>query len=408
MKKFFIFSLILFCIFFTDGLIMRHSENGIERHYNEHKIYSRLIKSRENGIFSAGGLLGEYLKEYGTPTMNNTMPKQFMDYRNHKDRGYRLYYLQSGSQGLIFSLVDKIAGSPFIFKGVASLLLALILAWWLMWINAEFGSFISWVSFGFIVFNRWLVILGTNLFYLFAFSYLPIVALFWAYKKKIKHIGLIAFITLSLNFLISGFKFLPVLITMPFIPLLFYARKMQRKEAIYRFFQLLRSVLLAFCFTMSILLLQIPTKSKGSENVFDKIASAKKIFEQNIIKRVSVDFDFNYIKLVAPNPIVPHSTKELLQKQLSIVHFDIWGLKIALWGFILLVALASFFVKDKNSIFITWLSILCPLSWILLMRGQVAVHCQVDSIVWDMPFILMGAILIGEMLCVLIKKYYLF
>jgi hypothetical protein len=313
--------------------------------------------------------------------------------KNWKLADFGVYALQSGGQGAIFSLFDKLYKKPLmekgkirehsIFKMTTALFLALVLAWWLIWVNAQFGLFISLFALSSILFNWWLIIMGTNLFYMFAFIFLPMVSIFWAFKKKVRQVDLIAFITLLISFLISGFKFLPVTIGMAFVPLAFYGIKVDG------ILHILRGVILAFLVAITILICQISSAKKIN------LYRAGSYLAQNIVIRTYEEsFNFKYINKVNSDIHTPHNTNSLISKQLAIVRFNIWGLKIKLWQFISAVAMASIFIRNRLTL-ATWFSILCPLSWILLMRGQVAIHQGVDSIVWDMPFTLMGCLLIG-------------
>jgi hypothetical protein len=367
--------MLLFSAFMTDTFGIHKvwdgkgdfATRGISRNYNESKVFYRLSRSRTKGIFADAGLLGEDTRSF---QIFDTIPSTFEKYKTEKSNYYYAYLRHSGGQAMIFSIIDVMGGGIPVFRAFAALFLAVVLAFWLMWVEIYFGNAI-WFLVPLIMLNRWLVIFATTLSYLLGSYFLVMVALLWAYEKKAKSICFIVCITFLMEILLSGWKFLIPVAISAFIPLIFYRENLSKKIT-----ATMCGITFAIFFALAILYHQGATALMQRTTINPELPT--KHFSNEIIKRS----DFNIINKDCENPLIPHNRRDLFIKSIQ-----------ARSGYISIFILASIFaipfLKDrifKALFWTTWFSILCPLSWVVIMAPQVAVHFTVDNLVWDMPF----------------------
>ena len=115
-----------------------------------------MAKSRQDGIFSAGGLLG-LVSPDEKPRLWFDSPFEFgyeAYLKGHSIGAYTPYLSQVGGQGMFFAFLDTIVPlSPSIkltlFHILTSLLTALILTLVVLWFYLEFGLLVAMFSSGF-------------------------------------------------------------------------------------------------------------------------------------------------------------------------------------------------------------------------------------------------------------------
>jgi hypothetical protein len=112
-------------------------------------VMGRLVESRQNGIFSHGGLLGRgdfnlYRADDGTYNYQKIYERQYDAYlKKQTFSEYGRYGSQSGMQAMFFGALDKL--SPFtpvenmrIYRVITSLTFALVIGYLLFWFLTEF------------------------------------------------------------------------------------------------------------------------------------------------------------------------------------------------------------------------------------------------------------------------------
>ena len=88
-----------------------------------------------------------------------------------------------------------------------------------------------------------------------------------------------------------------------------------------------------------------------------------------------------------------------------------FNLSISFFQCICVLILATFFIllkyNSKKNIALTitlWISILAPLSWFVIFKSHSYIHTHMNFIVWYMPFMLFGFVLIGNCVNQLFRK----
>ena len=112
----------------------------------EAHIMGRMVKSRQDGIFSAGGLNGDGIIE-GIPKQWESasgLQRQYIAYLNDLSYdGFSTYNSQPGGQGMVFSLFDKLLPLPpnvklQFFYVLTALLTAIAVSSLISWFYQEF------------------------------------------------------------------------------------------------------------------------------------------------------------------------------------------------------------------------------------------------------------------------------
>jgi len=165
--------LALFLGFFTDywGVADKQWFGNHQRDMENHVI-GRMVRSRQDGIFSDGGLMGigspdTTLKYFPARPFSN----QVTAYVNGQSFGaFRTYNSLIGGQGMLFSIFDKlITLSPQeklnSFHAFTAMLSAITLTAIILWFYMEFGFTVAIFVIISAVFSQWLVVFGRNLYW---------------------------------------------------------------------------------------------------------------------------------------------------------------------------------------------------------------------------------------------------
>jgi len=240
-------------------------------------------------------------------------------------------------------------------------------------------------------------------------DYLIMVALFWAYKKKMENVGEITFFVVLLKLLLNGAEYLFSALLLPFLPLVFYAVLDKMSKQSIRRDVLLISGGIGLACLVSFLILSIQVSITASP------AEAMHHFMNRLMARTySPDllaFPFkNFTKNI--------SIIQLLHLYLSMPCVCIGSFQISFMMmivFFFMISILAFYLyrcyQERILLALlatTWASILCPLSWILMAKGHSATHTFIDQWIWHLPFTLFGMALTVVTLQMCSKFFYKF
>ncbi len=362
----------------------------MDPHSGEATIYGRITRSKNYGIFSDAGLLGQC--NGGQHLDGDKKYRHALScYRNNTCRDYFLYESQTGGQAFIYTLVNKIHGNPVIFRVLCASFLSAVLTSWFWWLCGYWGVLPSFLVMVGILSLRSLMLFGDNIAQVLGIDYLLMVALFWAYKKRYKKLGTLVFLILFLKLVLSGAEYLFSVLLLPFIPLVFYAvlNKISRQRIIKDVVSITAGSLSACVVAFLILIIQVSFATSQAEAI------------HHFINRVLA-------RTLSPNDLT--GTPMLLAKNTSLLqilhlYLSIPCISIGTWQvsfkmvilFFLMVSVLSFYLyhcyQQRMLLALlasTWASILCPLSWILFAKGHSVPHTFIDQLIWHMPFTLLG------------------
>jgi hypothetical protein len=394
-------------------------------------VIGRLVKSRTDGIFSAGALCGRCTEK---PKNISLFDYQYLAYKeNLPCKSFYPYLSQIGFHAIFYSMIDQV--SPFspninlwILRAFKCATLALIMSLIVHWFLLEFGIISAIFVFLGVLLTPWFTYLGRDLWFCVWTNFLPfVISLFMLRRERTLqrpseiHILLFTSIAILVNFIFNGYEWVTTTLIMATIPFFYYWRKDEwpLRKLVRRLSWLIAGSLASLFATFSVLIFQISrVKGSLSEGIDWIIFSFQKRSYGNAdalpevyAKQVNhnlVDVFYSYFKATAFR--LPSWLTGILPSYLHKVFF---------WEIILVFLIFSVLIFFKgnplrlpsarknllvNLSVTTWISILAPFSWYVIFKGHAWSHSHINYITWFMPFCLFGLAMAGATISSLIEK----
>ena len=403
---------------------------GVANEYSFHSfqqdtesyVIGKLILAQETGLFYKGGQIGLFLGEY--KANHNSHYDIYLNELKPDKEGFWFYHSHPGANAAIFVLLDKI--SPFgklwnlrIFWMISAFLSALAFSFFLLWAKQNFGLKAAIIVLILLIFSHWITIFGRNLFWALWSFYIPFLTFLFFTKNKIDNgreisflqILIIAFLTLFLKFLFSGYEYITTTLIMAFTPVLFYWFYQNERIALLLKKGLAFSLGVAAFTSSSMFMLAFQiSKVRGSlQKGFDYIISSyerrsngdptkywDELVESLEASRIVVlekyfqdkAFDFNFF----------FNTE---WKNLLIIDFGELFMIFMIFTSLLFVVIEKLNTQDekrrqyKALVITLWFSILAPISWHIVFKAHSYIHTHINFITWYMPFALFGFVVTG-------------
>jgi hypothetical protein len=375
-----------------------HQKNEIWEKGLESIVYSRLAKSAQDGMLSAGGLMGFCYDDPVSFTKNHFFDEKYQInlYVNSSCPNYGIYKSHPAMQAMIFSLISRVSGTPFTFNLITAMLLAAMLTSWLIWISKYFGLLSGMLTTAGLLFLPWLIIMGDNIYLMLGIIFLPMVAITWALEKQWNKLLILSFAAFLAECLVTGPQFIFSAIVMSIIPVIFYGvkDKWELKKIWRNILAIAFGSILAISCSLVFLMAQISSVSSLKEGIGHVI--------QTTGSRAHGD-PTNYAGKVKLS--LESSMGAVLDTYLDITAIQLWNVSISyrlLTLCILFTSLVALIIyrqtKNKNLLALvitTWCSVFGPLAWFIIAKGHSAEHVFLNSIVWHMPFVLFGLALVS-------------
>jgi hypothetical protein len=394
------------------------------RDISEAFIMGRLVKSHQDGIFSAGGLLGMGDVDEGNFN-SSTLKNQYRKYDKGTDfYKYWLYKSQPGFQGIAYSLADAwtdFAPSTnlFLFRASISIVLSLILAGVCLWFLLEAGWMASISAALYILFSTKLAIFGGNLFWSLWSFYLPLLVIAFVLRRAGGRVGatltfrfaVLVFVLSFIKILFSGFEFITTALLLGTVPLVYYAVlkgwefKLFIRSMVIALVALAASVLAG----LIVLFVQIRMAVGNNQDAFAHIIYSLKnrTYEHDALAGGVTDSSQGMLGRIFL--VIEHNLNGYAFSFSN--HFSVSSgvLKDLLDGRYLFLVLLFILVTvivialNKNNdhrvglalVAACWYSALAPLSWYVIFRDHAYGHRMLDYLVLEMPFTLFGFALAG-------------
>lgn len=374
---------------------------------SESLVIARMVESRQHSLFSQSGLLG-----WGDV---NPLDLNQSDYDHQYEvflsggafDSYSQYKSASGAQGLIFGVLQQI--SPFtpatdlrIFRALVALLLAAVISGYILWTFQEFGPATALVVAASTLVSQWLTLFGRNLFYFIWASFLPLVLMAWylaraTRRKKVTGIGLaaLAFAGIFFKCLVNGYDFIIPALSMPIIPLIYFAARDRWSGAAIARRVAFVALGLGTAVALSILILALQLgASEGG--LIGGLSSIFRTFGRRTYANPALFPDYAESLEADPWAVLwTYIADDAAIGLLGIRFGHLVAVLAAVTGiyFVLLKHRPGWIAnadKSRALIIATWVSILSPISWFLLFKGQAYVHTHTNYLAWHMPFTLFG------------------
>jgi hypothetical protein len=376
---------------------------------SESLVMARMVESRQSGLFAHNALLGwgdsdpldlaaeDYLHQY----------EIFLSDQGFQT--YSLYKSASGGQALLLSALREI--SPFRpeidlrnFRALLALLLALSLSLFIAWLGEEFGVFTALFVTATTLVSQWITLYGRNLFYFIWASFVPLAVMAWYLagatrrpRKSDWNLAGVAFISILFKCLMNGYDFIIPALSMPLAPLVYYAvRDGWQPGLLIRRSSL---ALLGMAAAVGVSILLLASQLQVSEGTF--WGGLSSIFGTLGRRTYYADATLlpDYVSAVASTPLSAVLWTYLSQNSaialIGLRFLDLLGILAAVtiaYGILNRLRPDRFPDAEKSLgiIAVTWLSLLSPVSWFALFKGQAVVHTHTNYLAWHMPFTLLG------------------
>ncbi len=407
--------LLLFPSFNGDrwGLVREYNYRGWQT-TSERVVVARLAKSQQDGLFSAGGLLGLLDAEDGWAFGAEIANHQYQVYETGQPiQSYLVYKSHPGFQGIVFGLVDTLTNFPAftnleIFRCSVALVSAVVIALIAAAIAVEFGWLAALLILIFAAVSEWMILPAGSLYWnLWAF-FLPFVCgiflLADASKKNIFpsfRIYFVIFLTALIKILFTGFEIITAALVMATVPFVYFAVRdnWDWKTLMRRAIHLGIVLALATITGLGVLILQIAS-ADGS------LKSGLYYVTDTFNRRAAGNAD-EYRGVYAESLRASHA--EVLGRYLSTEALSIGNVTVAYWQLIGVFALFTllYLYRRRNAppakspdsgvalVVATWYSVLAPLSWFIIFKPTAYIHTFLFPMAWQMPFVLLGIALCG-------------
>ena len=392
----------------------------------EAHVMGRMVKSRQDGIFSAGGLNG-----WGTAKSTDAewipstaLGPQYTAYLYKLSfEKFSTYNSQAGGQGMIFSLLDRfIPFSPEmklkLFYILTALLSAAALTFIVGWFYEAFGGWVAIFVLSSAVLSQWLTVFGKNLWWSLWAFYLPMIAIMYFLKRyretldrQLIRFGIVIFIAVSIKCFINGYEYITTTLVMMLVPFVYYAilDKWNSRQCVKWTLAVGLGSGVAIFFSLIMLCFQIGAAKDG---FIDGVEHVIWSFGKRTYGEAE---DFPPVYAASLNA----GTLSVVITYMNGVFFDLnnylsntnsfvsnFLLKIRYYYLIILFIVMSALLLWRSHaerrqhyialICATWFSILAPLSWFVIFKAHSYIHTHMSFLLWQMPFTLFGFAVFGS------------
>ena len=405
----------------------------------ESLIIGRMVKSRQDGIFSVGGLTGAGITTNIQQDWisSNQIDNQYAAYLNRGSFDkFSPYLSQPGGQGIIFSLLDRfIPLSPRIklwsFYVLTALLSAIALTAIIGWFYEEFGGWVAIFVVSSAVLSQWLTVFGKNLWWSLWAFYLPMIAVLSLLKhyripsnRQFIKFGILIFISVLVKCFINGFEYITTALLMMVTPCVYYAVLDRWNRHHYMKWTLVAGLGsgVAIFFSLILLCFQIGAAKDGFiagvEHVVWSFGKRTYGEAQDYPAVYAASLEAGTIGVVVTyvngiffdfNNYLSHTNDFISNFLLKIRYYYLIVLVIAMSALLFLrsnkgeVARDGQYKTDRHKpcryialIWTTWFSIFAPLSWFVIFKAHSYIHTHMSFLLWQMPFTFFGFAVFGS------------
>ena len=448
-------TVLLFCGFYWNAWRVADGQwfDGFKRDSESH-ILGRMLKSRRDGVFSAGGLTGLVARCSGSPPTARHAPDdwvcsdlvrpasggalhlrarrgewpsrelakfQYLAYsRNLRFNVYAVYMSQVGGQGIAFSLIDRWLPLPpgaryKTYRVLTALLMAIALTLVVRWFHAELGLGAALCALASGLLSQWLTGFAKNLWWSTWAFFLPMVAVMLFLERARRDgrgfdakLGTVAFAGVLAKCLANGYEFVTAVLVMMVVPFVFHAvrRKIGLRAAVAGLLAAASGAALAVFTSLAILCLQIGSLGGGWSRGIEEIRSAlvsrthpDAARSQDELREVpkagtlEVVSDYLGGSFLGFGPRQASSTTAFPKRALEIPYALLVGVFGVASGLLERGRRGLPEEERRRDLALQaalWFSLLAPLSWFVVFTAHAGGHLHLDYIVWQMPFTFFG------------------
>ena len=401
----------------------------------ESLIIGRMVKSRQDGVFSVGGLTGAGIADIQQKWItSNQIDNQYSAYLNRGSFDkFSPYMSQTGGQGIIFSLLDRfIPLSPQIklwsFYVLTALLSAIALTAIVGWFYEEFGGWVAIFVLCSAVLSQWLTVFGKNLWWSLWAFYLPMIVVLYFLKRyretldqQLIRFGILIAIAVFIKCFINGFEYITTTLVMMMVPFVYYVILDKWSGRQYLKWTLVAGFGsgVAIFFSLIMLCFQIGAAKDGfMDGVAHVIWSFGKRTYANAedyppVYAASLEAGTIGVVVTYVNGIFFDLNNYLSHANTFVSDFLLkirYGYLIVLFMVmsVVLFLRSQKMIADQHGHYIaliwtTWFSMLAPLSWFVIFKAHSYIHTHMSFLLWQMPFTFFGFAVLGTTVVVWAK-----
>jgi len=405
----------------------------------EAHVMGRMVKSRQDGILSAGGLNG-----WGTAKSTDAewipsteLGPQYTAYLYELSfEKFSTYNSQPAGQGMIFSLLDRLIplsseSKLRLFYVLTALLSAIALTAIIGWFYEEFGGWVAIFVLCSAVLSQWLTVFGKNLWWSLWAFYLPMIVVMYFLKhyrdtldRQLIRFGIVIFIAVSIKCFINGYEYITTTLLMMMVPFVYYVilDEWSRQQCVKWTLAAGLGSGVAIFLSFIMLCFQIGAAKDG---FMDGVAHIIWSFGKRTYANAE---DFPPVYAASLNA----GTLSVVITYMNGIFFDLnnylstsndfvsnFLLKIRYYYLIILFIVMSvlLFLRSNKEIlaerrphytaliWTTWFSILAPLSWFVIFKAHSYIHTHMSFLLWQMPFTFFGFAVFGAAVIAWTKGY---
>jgi hypothetical protein len=389
-------------------------------------VIGRMIKSRQDGAFSAGGLTGVIgSAAISTDWVSGEMVEaQYAAYRRAGDASlFSPYLSQPGGQAQVLSGLDRLLplapdARYAVLRLLTSVLTAAALAWIALWFADDFGLGAATTVAVSMLASQWLTLFGPNLYWSTWGFFVPTIAVMRFLRRAPPGtlggpVRLAAVVSAAVfaKCLVNGYEYVTTTLVMPLVPLAYAAVKLRTPWRAAAKSVLAAMVGSAVAGAASLVLLSFQIASvRGS------VAAGWTHIAESLLKRTHADpsaFPPVYAESLNADtlPVVLRYVRgtfvdlgTLLPDAGSFVARYVYPVRyvhlIAAFAAATAVVVARLPASGRRRnvelalVAATWFSTLAPLSWFVVFKSHSYIHTHVNFVLWQMPFTLFGFALV--------------
>lgn len=387
-------------------------------------VLGRIVATRQQGMFSYGGLTGWGNTE-SCPRGGCIGGPQYEAFLQDTPLiRFTPYLSQTGGQAMLLGLLDQALSIPptaklDLFHGLTSLLAALALTLIVLWFSLEFGLTAGLFVLGSTVLSQWLTVFGRNLWWSIWAFYLPMLVLAFYLRGRTARppwcaLSSVVFPTILLKCTINGYEYITTTIVMMLMPLVYYglARRWGLRNLLVGLLVAAAASLMAVLVSVAILSAQIAavkgTFADGPAYLFYTLAKRTYADPALFPSEYQASLRAGVLEVLLPYLrgyffnlnnwwIVPSAfvTRFLFKIRYLYLIGLFCGAGLLLWQVDVRSRQDRSRQGDLALVWTTWLSILAPLSWLVIFKAHSSIHTHMNFLVWQMPYTLFGFALTG-------------
>ena len=436
-KQILLFLTSFFLLFFSFqfNTFSSADQNWFEKHQfdSEALVIGRLVKSREDGIFSKEGRLGRYYGLEGK--INEIQTKLYL--KEITGGNFGAYGSQLGLQGIFFSLVDKLLERYDLIKlenridffhAISSALQALILSIIIFIIYFEIGFVPAVVVLVSMMFSQWLVVFGKNLYWVMGLMFIPMVVV-WVFHKLEErtnrfNMKMLLFLVVLSIFLKSatGYEYISAILISMVTPIIYFSIKnnWQLKTFFKRLFLLGIAGVLGLIIAFSTHTYQSSIASKSTfkqalvsqmNHATSRMHTKEDTFGKKSWARAARASSFEVLDKYWDSKLINFNSLAEWKYFKTVNIYDL------IYIFLIFSAIGLISSQYSKNIernrkkivaltIVTWFSFLAPISWFILAKVHSYVHGHMNHVLWHIPFTIFGFSLVGYVIYLISKDLY--